>query len=37
LQHEWLNHFKLAAQLTTVIEVDVTKIARLRDRAKGKF
>ena len=27
----------ISAQLTTVIEVDVTKIARLRDRAKGKF
>jgi pyruvate dehydrogenase E2 component (dihydrolipoamide acetyltransferase) len=27
----------VSAQLTTVIEVDVTKIARLRDRAKAKF
>ena len=27
----------ISAQLTTVIEVDVTKIARLRDRAKAKF
>jgi pyruvate dehydrogenase E2 component (dihydrolipoamide acetyltransferase) len=27
----------ISAQLTTVIEVDVTKIARLRDRAKTQF
>ncbi len=27
----------ISAQLTTVIEVDVTKIARLRDRAKATF
>jgi pyruvate dehydrogenase E2 component (dihydrolipoamide acetyltransferase) len=27
----------ISAQLTTVIEVDVTKIARLRDRAKANF
>lgn len=27
----------ISAQLTTVIEVDVTKIARLRDKAKAKF
>ncbi len=27
----------VSAQLTTVIEVDVTKISRLRDRAKAKF
>ena len=27
----------ISAQLTTVLEVDVTKIARLRDRAKGAF
>ena len=27
----------LSAQLTTVVEVDVTKIARLRDRAKASF
>lgn len=27
----------VSAQLTTVIEVDVTKIARLRDRAKANF
>jgi 2-oxoglutarate dehydrogenase E2 component (dihydrolipoamide succinyltransferase) len=26
-----------SAQLTTVVEVDVTRIARLRDRAKGDF
>ena len=27
----------VSAQLTTVVEVDVTKIARLRDKAKGAF
>jgi 2-oxoglutarate dehydrogenase E2 component (dihydrolipoamide succinyltransferase) len=27
----------VSAQLTTVVEVDVTKIARLRDRAKAAF
>jgi 2-oxoglutarate dehydrogenase E2 component (dihydrolipoamide succinyltransferase) len=27
----------VSAQLTTVLEVDVTRIARLRDRAKGDF
>ena len=27
----------VSAQLTTVVEVDVTKIARLRERAKGEF
>ncbi len=27
----------VSAQLTTVVEVDVTKIARLRDRAKAEF
>jgi len=27
----------ISAQLTTVVEVDLTKIARLRDRAKGEF
>lgn len=27
----------VSAQLTTVVEVDVTKIARLRDRAKARF
>ncbi len=27
----------VSAQLTTVIEVDVTKIARIRDRAKARF
>ena len=27
----------VSAQLTSVLEVDVTKIARLRDRAKGEF
>jgi 2-oxoglutarate dehydrogenase E2 component (dihydrolipoamide succinyltransferase) len=32
-----LESLAVSAQLTTVIEVDVTKIARLRDRAKGPF
>jgi 2-oxoglutarate dehydrogenase E2 component (dihydrolipoamide succinyltransferase) len=32
-----LESLKVSAQLTTVIEVDVTKIARLRDRAKASF
>jgi 2-oxoglutarate dehydrogenase E2 component (dihydrolipoamide succinyltransferase) len=32
-----LESLKVSAQLTTVIEVDVTKIARLRDRAKSSF
>jgi pyruvate dehydrogenase E2 component (dihydrolipoamide acetyltransferase) len=32
-----LESLAVSAQLTTVIEVDVTKIARLRDRAKASF
>ncbi|HET7530305.1 MAG TPA: 2-oxoglutarate dehydrogenase, E2 component, dihydrolipoamide succinyltransferase [Mycobacteriales bacterium] len=28
---------RISAQLTTVVEVDITKIARLRDRAKADF
>ena len=32
-----VESLRISAQLTTVIEVDVTKIARLRDRAKAKF
>ena len=32
-----LESLQVSAQLTTVIEVDVTKIARLRDRAKSTF
>jgi len=32
-----LESLQVSAQLTTVIEVDVTKIARLRDRAKASF
>ncbi|HVS67081.1 MAG TPA: 2-oxoglutarate dehydrogenase, E2 component, dihydrolipoamide succinyltransferase [Mycobacteriales bacterium] len=28
---------RISAQLTTVVEVDLTKIARLRDRAKAEF
>ncbi|MFI7124052.1 2-oxoglutarate dehydrogenase, E2 component, dihydrolipoamide succinyltransferase [Nonomuraea sp. NPDC050153] len=32
-----VESLQTAAQLTTVVEVDVTKIARLRDRAKADF
>jgi len=32
-----VESLQVSAQLTTVVEVDVTKIARLRDRAKGEF
>ena len=32
-----VESLQVSAQLTTVIEVDVTKIARLRDRAKAAF
>ena len=32
-----VESLQVAAQLTTVIEVDVTKIARLRDKAKANF
>ena len=32
-----VESLQVSAQLTTVVEVDVTKIARLRDRAKSDF
>ena len=32
-----VQSLQTSAQLTTVVEVDVTKVARLRDRAKGAF
>jgi len=32
-----VESLQIAAQLTTVVEVDVTRIARLRERAKGDF
>jgi 2-oxoglutarate dehydrogenase E2 component (dihydrolipoamide succinyltransferase) len=32
-----VESLQVSAQLTTVIEVDVTKVARLRDRAKADF
>ena len=32
-----VESLQVSAQLTTVVEVDVTKIARLRDRAKSTF
>lgn len=32
-----VDSLQISAQLTTVIEVDVTKIARLRDKAKAQF
>ncbi|MEV4732035.1 2-oxoglutarate dehydrogenase, E2 component, dihydrolipoamide succinyltransferase [Saccharopolyspora sp. NPDC049426] len=37
LARRMVESLQTAAQLTTVIEVDVTRIARLRDRAKGGF
>ncbi|TDD91511.1 2-oxoglutarate dehydrogenase, E2 component, dihydrolipoamide succinyltransferase [Saccharopolyspora karakumensis] len=37
LARRMVESLQTAAQLTTVIEVDVTRIARLRDRAKGSF
>ena len=32
-----VESLQVSAQLTTVVEVDVTKISRLRDKAKGNF
>jgi pyruvate dehydrogenase E2 component (dihydrolipoamide acetyltransferase) len=32
-----VESLQISAQLTTVVEADITKIARLRDRAKGEF
>ena len=32
-----VESLQISAQLTTVVEVDITRIARLRDRAKGEF
>ncbi|OMQ14714.1 2-oxoglutarate dehydrogenase, E2 component, dihydrolipoamide succinyltransferase, partial [Modestobacter sp. VKM Ac-2676] len=32
-----LESLQVSAQLTTVVEADITKIARLRDRVKGDF
>ena len=32
-----VESLQVSAQLTTVVEVDVTRIARLRDRAKADF
>ncbi|GIH30050.1 2-oxoglutarate dehydrogenase, E2 component, dihydrolipoamide succinyltransferase [Microbispora amethystogenes] len=32
-----VESLQVSAQLTTVVEVDVTRIARLRDQAKGEF
>jgi pyruvate dehydrogenase E2 component (dihydrolipoamide acetyltransferase) len=32
-----VESLQISAQLTTVVEVDVTKIAKLRDAAKGEF
>ncbi|MEU6268264.1 2-oxoglutarate dehydrogenase, E2 component, dihydrolipoamide succinyltransferase [Saccharopolyspora shandongensis] len=37
LARRMVESLQTAAQLTTVIEVDVTRIARLRDRAKANF
>jgi 2-oxoglutarate dehydrogenase E2 component (dihydrolipoamide succinyltransferase) len=32
-----VESLQISAQLTTVVEADITRIARLRDRAKGEF
>ena len=32
-----VESLQVSAQLTTVIEVDMTKVSRLRDKAKGEF
>jgi 2-oxoglutarate dehydrogenase E2 component (dihydrolipoamide succinyltransferase) len=32
-----VESLQISAQLTTVVEADITKISRLRDRAKGEF
>ena len=32
-----VESLQVSAQLTTVVEVDMSKVARLRDRAKGEF
>jgi 2-oxoglutarate dehydrogenase E2 component (dihydrolipoamide succinyltransferase) len=32
-----VESLQISAQLTTVVEADITKIARLRERAKGEF
>jgi len=37
LAKRMVESLQTSAQLTTVVEVDVTRIARLRDRAKGAF
>ena len=37
IAHRMVESLQVSAQLTTVVEVDVTRIARLRDRAKADF
>ena len=32
-----VESLQVSAQLTTVVEVDVTRIARLRDRGQGRL
>src|SRR5262249_56020262 len=37
IAHRMVESLQVSAQLTSVLEVDVTRIARLRDRAKAEF
>jgi pyruvate dehydrogenase E2 component (dihydrolipoamide acetyltransferase) len=37
IAHRMLESLQVSAQLTTVVEVDVTRVARLRQRAKADF
>jgi pyruvate dehydrogenase E2 component (dihydrolipoamide acetyltransferase) len=37
IAHRMVESLQTAAQLTTVLEVDLTRVARLRDRVKGEF
>src|SRR5262249_22256719 len=37
IAHRMVESLQVSAQLTTVLEVDVTRVARLRDRAKAGF
>jgi 2-oxoglutarate dehydrogenase E2 component (dihydrolipoamide succinyltransferase) len=37
IAHRMVESLQTSAQLTTVVEVDLTRVARLRDRVKGEF
>jgi pyruvate dehydrogenase E2 component (dihydrolipoamide acetyltransferase) len=37
IAHRMVESLQVSAQLTTVVEVDVTRVAKLRDRAKAGF